>query len=465
MRVFASFVLAIAAPALPAADGVLDPGFGSGGIVEIAWPGFASANAVGLDAARRIVLGGTATSLAGDGDFALFRLLADGSLDTSYAPDAGGFRLIDFDLDGIGSYSSDTINDLLVAPNGWTTALGEAHFGFAGIDSQFALARVDASGTPDPTFGDAGHVHFASGSFANIDYGIALALDGQQRLLVLGRFAEYRNDTLQLEWPIGLARLTAEGRFDTAFYGNGFFFTYFWGDTSIPPPRHSLFNFPTSLALDGAGRIVAAGAFVEPIPQDAALFRAPPDGGFDTAFGNGSRLQLGLGAGTASAVRSLADGGLLAAGGMTSDTGYALFLTRRFEDGGIDASFATNGIAIVPVDGFYPEPSLIAPIRDGGWLVAGRLTEPESGAGFGVVLAAFDANGALRADFGANGIALVDVADGRHFAAGRVALQPDGRLVVAGSLPASSLDPTPHFAAMRILVDHDVVFRDGFEPR
>jgi uncharacterized delta-60 repeat protein len=465
MRAFVPLIFALAAPALPAADGVLDPDFGNGGIVEIAWPGAAAANAVGLDAGRRIVLGGTATNAIGDADFALFRLLSDGRLDASYAPDGGGFRLIDFDLDGIGPASADMIDDMIVAPNGSATAVGEAHFGFAGINSQFALARVDGEGTPDPAFGDGGRVHFASGSFANIDYGRALVLDSEQRIVMLGQNARYRDGTTSLEWWLGLARLTPQGRFDPSFYDGGFFYTVFWADSTIPPPRYSEQNFPMAIALDDAARIVVAGAGQIPIPLDAALFRSPPDGGFDDAFGLHSRVQLGLDQGEASAIRPLPEGAILVAGACAVESGYALFLARRLGDGSADASFAANGMAIVPLAAGYPEPSLIAPLRDGGWLVAGRLTEPAGGGGFGVVLAAFDANGALRAGFGANGVAIVDVADGRHFAAGHVALQADGKLVVAGSLPASPSDPTPHFAAIRILVDRDVVFRDGFEPR
>jgi hypothetical protein len=155
---------------------------------------------------------------------------------------------------------------------------------------------------------------------------------------------------------------------------------------------------------------------------------------------------------------------MMVAGGTATAGGYSLFLSRRLDDGSADVSFATNGLTVGPPGIGYPEPTLVAPIRD-GWLVAGRLTEPESGSGFGVVLAEFDADGALRTDFGTNGITVVDVADGRHFSAGRVVLQPDGKLVVAGSLPASTSDPTPHFAAMRIVVDQELVFRDGFEPR
>ena len=467
MRGLVFSIAVLATPAVRAADGVLDPGFGINGIVEIAWPaGYAAANAVGLDSSGRMIFGGTAAGPFGDTDFALFRLLPDGTLDTNYASDGGGFRLIDFDLDGIGEYSLDAINDLAIAADGSTTALGEAHFGYGGVNSQFALARVDAEATLDPAFGSGGIVHFGSTSFANIDYGRALVIDAEQRIVVLGQSAQFHDDTLGLEWWIALARLTADGEFDPAFFEGGFFYAFFWGDPTIPPPRHSIDNYPISLALDDGERILASGAFVMPLPQDAALVRAPPDGGFDDTFGIDSRTQLGLELGEASALLPLAGGGMMVAGASGSGAGsYSLFLSRRLDDGSADATFGTNGITLIALVEGYPEPTLIAPTRDGGWLVGGRLTPTSGNGGPGVVVARFDASGQPDSGFGNGGVALFDVADGRHFSAGRVALQADGRLVVAGSLPNSIEDQTPHFAAVRILVDHELMFADGFETR
>lgn len=465
MRII-GLVLAIAlAPGVThAGDGALDPTFGNGGIVEIAWPaGLAQANAIGLDGAGRILIGGSAIGVYGDADFALLRLLPDGTLDTTYAADGGGFRLIDFNLDGIGSNSNDAVNDLAMYPDGSLVALGEAHSGFAGIDSQYALSRVDATGALDTGFGDGGSVHFGSGSFANIDYGRLIAIDAEQRLVTLGAIAEYRDNTTSLEWWLGLGRLTAQGQFDSTFYGGGFYFTFFWGDPNVPPPRHSQYNFPLALALDSSARILAAGSVEQPIPLDAALYRAPVDGGYDDSFGQHSRVQLGLSEGEASALRPLAAGGMLVAGAYATGSGAsALFFARRLDDGSPDTSFGTNGITAIPLPQGYPEPSLIAPTREGGWLVVGRLTAPNGG-GLGVVLARFDAQGHPQTDFGDGGALLVDIADGRHFSAGRTVLQPDGKLVVAGSLPNPGPDTTPHFAVMRILADHETVFADGFD--
>jgi uncharacterized delta-60 repeat protein len=460
-------VFLLATALLPAAaigsDGVLDPGFGNGGIVEIGWPaGSATANAIGLDTEHRILVGGDAIGASGDSDFALFRLLPDGTLDTTYASDGGGFRLIDFNLDGIGSSSDDVINDLAMYPDGALVALGEAHSGFAGVNSQYALSRVNGTGALDTSFGDGGSVHFGSGSFATIDYGLRIALDAQQRIVTAGRIAVYHDNTLSFDWWLGLARLTSQGQFDSTFYGGGFYWTFFWADPNIPPPRHSLFNVPLALAFDASQRVLTAGVVQQPIPFDAAICRAPADGGYDDSFAQQSRLQLGLSEGEASALRPLPAGGMLVAGGYATGSGtYGLFLARRQDDGSADASFGTSGITTIPLAHGFPEPSLIASTHHGGWLVAGQLTEPQGGV-IGVVLARFDAQGHPQPGFGDGGVVTVGVPDGRPFSAGRVALQSDGKLVVAGSLPAPGPDTTPHFAVMRIIVD-EFLFADGFD--
>jgi uncharacterized delta-60 repeat protein len=447
-----------------AADGELDPTFGSGGLVELQWPlGAAAANAIALDSGARILVGGTAAGTFGDADFALFRLLPDGALDDTYAPDGGGFRLVDFNLDGIGGNSADAINDLALTADGSVVALGEAHFGFAGVNSQFALSRITPDGTLDPLFGNNGHAHFGMASFVNIDAGRLLHIDAQGRLLVAGMSALRYSGSEDLEWFLGLARLTAQGQFDANFHNGGAYSTVFWADPDVPPPRHSQHNAPLALALDPMARILLGGAVAQPIPLDAAIYRAPADGGFDENFGDDSRVQMGLSEGQASAVLPLPAGGLLVAGARATEAGgYAVFLARRLEDGGPDPGFGTEGLTAIAVGQGHPEPSLIAATRGGGWLVAGRLTDP-GGGGWGVVLARFDAQGHPQTGFGNGGAIAVDMPDGRHFSAVRVALQPDGKLVVAGSLPNAGADATAHFSVMRILADFDAVFRDGFE--
>jgi hypothetical protein len=61
-------------------------------------------------------------------------------------------------------------------------------------------------------------------------------------------------------------------------------------------------------------------------------------------------------------------------------------------------------------------------------------------------------------------VVALDRTDGRHFDAGRVALQADGKFVVAGSIAIPDPGRTPHFAVIRIVVDpDDALFADGFD--
>lgn len=467
MRIIAVILATALAPAATrAADVHPDPGFGVGGVVEIAWPaGSARANAVGVDRAGRILVGGSAAGVYGDADFALFRLLPDGRLDTSYAADSGGVRLIDFNLAGIGGNSDDVINDLVVRDDGFVIGVGEAHFGFAGVNSQAALVRLDAHGALDPGFGRDGRAHFSFSTFANIDSGLRLAVDAADRLLVGSRVAQFSaGGNLTLEWLVGVARLTPQGALDPTFFDGGRYTTPFWADPDVPPPqRHSTFNVPLALALDASARILVAGVVQGPIPTDGAVHRAPPDGGWDSGFGRAGRIQLGLDEAEASALQPLPDGRLLVAGGHASGAGYALFLARLGEDGSRDPAFGDNGLASLPLAQGYPEPSLIVPTREGGWLVAGTLARnPDLGGD--VVLARFDAQGQPDTGFGEQGIMVIAPDDGRAFNAWRVAWQADGKLVVAGSRANSDTDPTVHFAVMRIVVD-EFVFADGFDAR
>ncbi|MFO1505807.1 MAG: hypothetical protein U1F23_01800 [Lysobacterales bacterium] len=466
MRILPLLVAAIPSAAL-AAGAHLDPGFGTGGVAEVEWSaGSAAANAVGVDGSGRIVLGGFAAGPWGDDDFALLRLLPDGTFDTTYATDAGGVRLVDFDLDGIGPNSDDVINDLVVLDDGTAIALGDAHFGFGALNSQFALVRTDSSGVLDPGFGSLGLVHFNFQDFGNIDFAFRLALDSEDRIVTTGMvnvdFAV--NETLHF-WA-GLARLTPDGQFDATFASGGYFSVPFWSDPTIPPPRHSNFNYPLALAFDDSERILLGGSVRDPIPSDAVAYRVSADGAYDDTFGQYGHSLLGIDSGAITALHAMDGGRFIAAGegGATYDAAE-LFFARFEADGTLDTTFGNAGIAELPTPGAFVAPDLIVPMIDGGWLAVagGSLIEP-----YGVqrppALARIDANGQFDTDFGDNGIVTLDLADGRHFYATRAAVQPDGKIVVAGAVQNPAPDATLHFAAMRVVLDPDnALFADGFD--
>ena len=145
-------------PASAAADN-LDPTFGSGGRVLTDFGGFESGNAVAVQPDGKLVVAG----IAGDGDGASFlgdicvvRYRPDGSLDTTFG--AGGKVLLDF------GGTADSASDVRVLSDGKIVVVGTAYFP-GSSRSDFALARFNADGSPDNTFGTNGRVttQFPSG--------------------------------------------------------------------------------------------------------------------------------------------------------------------------------------------------------------------------------------------------------------------------------------------------------------
>lgn len=456
-------VLALHAASAAAQDVVLDPAFGNAGIVEIPWPaGSAEANAIAVDASGRIVVGGYATGPAGDTDFSLFRLQDDGSLDPGYAADADGFRLVDFNLAGIGGKSDDNINDLATLADDSVIALGEAHFG--ANYSQFALTKTDTGGALDSTFADGGSAHFGF-RFDNQDQGKLVKIDGAGRIVVSGNVTYTGSGGPSTNIIVGIARLTAPGQLDGDFFDNGTYVAPLWGDPGTP--IRARISLVSALLFDSSQRIIVDGTFFEPYPQDIGVMRGPENGGFDADFGSlaNGRVRLQLANGLAGAVAALSNGKLMVSGTFGESFSDTPFLMRLNEDGSPDANFASAGLATATaIDVNHVAAfNLLARTKSGGWLLAGQYGNSLEQI-IGVILVRFNAKGIPDASFGNNGIVIIEPDADRPFAAHRAALQSDGKLVVAGSFPNSAQDATPHFAVLRILADYDTLFVNGFDP-
>jgi uncharacterized delta-60 repeat protein len=125
-------------------NGTLDASFGTGGVASLpaGW-GF-GASAIALAADGRSVLGGTTSTVAGTGDLAAARLLADGSPDPSFGGDG---------LAVLVEPTSGTGRNVLPQNDGAVIVGGSL---FTGTEALFSMARFLADGTPDPGFGTGG---------------------------------------------------------------------------------------------------------------------------------------------------------------------------------------------------------------------------------------------------------------------------------------------------------------------
>lgn len=149
------------------ADGDLVTGFGTGGQILTHLTHGGSLTDLSLDSAGRVVVAGTVLGLDGGGapvgNFAVARYTAAGAPDPSFG--TGGITITDFGR-GLGD---DLANSLEVLPGGQILVAGESYphrdfdpdDPFDDLGSDFALARYDADGNLDPTFGAGGLVRTA----------------------------------------------------------------------------------------------------------------------------------------------------------------------------------------------------------------------------------------------------------------------------------------------------------------
>ena len=278
-----------------------------------------------------------------------------------------------------------------------------------------------APGDLDPTFGTGGMVttDLGGGSQAN---GAAVQSDG--KVVVAGvEFGSTGNGSFVV------ARYAANGSLDPSF-GTG-------GKTTTAISKSS---WAYGMALQPDGRIVAAGfSQINGGKQRFALVRYRTDGHLDTTFGSGGKALTTWGAGGEALGVALAPDGKIVAAGWSVATGSEQFALARYKSNGhLDTSFGKAG-RVSSVLGKTSAIQAVAVQADGKIVAAGYVTTPTSNGGvFHFAVARYLVNGSPDPSFGTNGVT-VSAVTGLDIARA-VAIQPDGKIVVAGhrGAPGSS---------------------------
>jgi len=177
-------------------------------------------------------------------------------------------------------------------------------------------------------------------------------------------------------------------------------------------------DYGFSVALQPDGKIVVAGY----AGGDFALARYNSDGALDTSFGSGGKVTTDFGGSYHPDGFSVAlqpDGKIVVAGYAGGD----FALARYNSDGALDTSFGSGGKVTTDFGGSDAGYS-VALQPDGKIVVAGY-------AGLDFALARYNSDGALDTSFGTGGKVTTDFSGGRDVGYS-VALQPDGKIVVAG---------------------------------
>jgi uncharacterized delta-60 repeat protein len=275
-------------------DGTLDTSFGGGdGIVTTDFtPGWDRAAAVALHPGGGIVVAGAADLSCSCSRFALARYLNDGSLDGGF----GGDGRVTTRFPGVGAAA----DDVAVEPGGEIVAVG----GQLPEGARFMVARYEADGSRDPTFGGDGRVRTRMGSGEGSATGVAILPN--RKVLVAG-FADVPHEFGDPFRPvIALARYLPGGTLDDTF-GHGD------GRVRVPTRRGMITE---DLARQADGRIVVAGFTLLGREGRFAVARFRRFGGRDRTFGGDGTITTNLtrGEDAANAVALEAGGRIVVAG-------------------------------------------------------------------------------------------------------------------------------------------------------
>ena len=276
---------------------------------------------------------------------------------------------------------------------------------FTGLQSTLA-----ASDYLDPTFGESGRI--TTDFQGSNDHGGAAVLQPDGKILVAG------SSSTGMEDDFALARCLSDGSLDTSFGVSGKVIT----DIS----NRYLMNINTASAfqlelLPGIGPVTA---------QKIVDYRAA-----NGPFQDIEMIQMvsGIGPLTFSRIKNLITVG--------RDTGYAvalqldrkilvagestrnLSLARYNPDGSLDPTFGLDGTVMTDLgDNDYI--FNIAVQNDGRIIASGR-------SGWNLMLARYESDGSLDTTFSEDGLLTLDFGSGENYG-GFLALQPDGKIILAG---------------------------------
>jgi uncharacterized delta-60 repeat protein len=296
---------------------------------------------------------------------------------------------------------------LVVRPDGKIVVAGDSCYPCA-----ITLARFNSDGSLDSSFGSGGLVS----AFGSQDGATALALEDDGKLAVAATVTDQYGDN-----TLGVALFNADGSVDTSFGAGGLATAgsfYYW---EAPTAR--------SVAIESDGKIVVGGTAA----AQFVLARFNPDGTLDGSFGSGGIARPAYGYAYAIALQS--DGKIIEGG--QDPSGFEVELARVNSDGALDSSFGSGGTAttnFIP-NAYYAAAEAIQIQPDGKIVTAGSA--------YGNItyfaLNRFNADGTVDSSFGTGGGVLTAFPGMIDQGAHALALQADGRIVAAGdAYPSTS---------------------------
>ncbi len=404
-------LLVLAVPKSQAQPGSLDPTFGVGGKLVTTLPN--ASEFVVLPDGKLLALG--SINVEDSKDIAVYRLHANGAPDSTFG--IHGRATIDFNVASDLYYRYDKESSILVLDNGDIMIAGTYINSFVGVPDKIGLARLQADGMPDEDFGNAGQLLFEFDGFS--------AHARQLRKYSNGDFLLWgamEADTASAISHIVLIRFKANGDLDPFFgpAGNGVLIK------PIGPASPFLGITPPTLRIAPDEKIVLAGTYT----NGFSVSRYNADGSDDLTFGtNGQVVIADLFFAQVGSMAVQLDGKILTAGDSYDNGDPRFTLVRQNADGSLDSSFGDNGMVFNDVATYGCYINSLALQEDGKAVVVGR---GEFALGSRWIVARYQANGALDAGFGTNGLVITNFENGDG-AAYDVVIDAQHAIYVAGS--------------------------------
>jgi uncharacterized delta-60 repeat protein len=343
---------------------------------------------------------------------------AAGELDRTFG--TNGFVVTDF------SGLEDAANGVAVQSDGKIVVVGYSslvRLPAVQPNADFLVARYNADGTLDTSFGGGGKV--TTDFSGRLDIAQAVVIQHNGKIVVAG----YTDNSAGTGFDFALARYNSDGSLDALFGIGGKVTT----DFIFNRYNYSGNDFANDVALASDGRIIVVGYTQQNGDYFFALARYNSDGSLDTSFGADGKALTRQSAfeNVANAVALQSDGKVIIAGYVYSNPGYDFATVRYNNDGSLDTSFGSNGVVttdfafLVSYDFAYD----VAIQKDGKILVVGKTDNAVSGASY-FALTRYETNGSLDTSFGVGGKVTTYLT--YPSVAHSVAIQQDGEIVAAG---------------------------------
>jgi uncharacterized delta-60 repeat protein len=395
--------------------GVLDPTFGSGGLVSSTAGGLEALAMATASDGKVIVAGIAGVSQKGTSynEFAVARFNLDGTLDTSF----GGTGEVTTILTTV--KNGGWARDVAVQPDGKIVAAGQAFSGFA-------LVRYNADGTLDKTFGSNGTGIVVTNIGRNTsDAAYRLALQPDGKIVVAGTSNA----------NVAVARYTSSGVLDTSFGTGGKVTTQFSSPLDFGGPTATWMDLALDVSpLDpNAGKIVVTTRLSTTTGHPDVVVRYNANGSLDTSFAAGAGYETLTNLTNTPSVAIQSDGRIILA-----SNPYQMDLDRLNPNGSFDNTFGSGGIVSVtpPANTVYYARD-VAIQSDGKIVVGGTYANTVTNEQDFLLARLNSADGSMDTSFGTGGVAHAPGLQVGN-SSGEVAFEPDGRIVVAGILPPAN---------------------------